>query len=189
MNALERYTMLMSSQNTDPRHWRAVWMKDTSPRLIYLHDPLIKVSQDLVKAIAQLDADALTDFLARLNERVSVTASQHPEHPLGSEAAALKVMVSLTLFPTIKQALPAIALTGLITVLLDDLDEATIAFCADCETRLECIHLSEVESVLLCPVCNRDDVRWFQDAGCLGEDVRVRIQQELRSALGDGESA
>jgi hypothetical protein len=188
MNALERYTVLMSRQDTDPRHWRAVWLKDTSARLIYLHDPLIKVAQDLVKAVARLDADALTAFLERLNERVITIASQHPEYPLGSEAAALKAMVGLTIFPTIKQALPAIALAGLITELVDDLDEAAIVFCAHCETRLESIHLTETEPIHLCPLCDHDDLRWFQDVGCLGEDVRARIQEELRSALGDGES-
>src|SRR5690242_5776887 len=137
MNALECYTALMCKQDTDPRHWGVVWLKDTSARLIYLRDPLIKVSQALVKAIAELDADVLVGFLTRLSGYIEVVAREFPDYPLGGEAASLQAMVKLPLIATIQRAMPAVAIAGLVSVLMDDLDAATTVYCGACETRLE----------------------------------------------------
>jgi hypothetical protein len=185
MTTFDCYTALMARLDADPRHWRAVWLHDTSERLTYLRDPVIKVSRELVRAVTQLDADRLIAFLTRLNDRASAIASQHPEHRLGGEAAALRAMVQMPVFASIKHAMPAITIAGLMTVLLDDLDEATTVFCANCETRLEQLHLAEAAFVQLCPECDRDDPRWFCDIGCIGQDKRLQIRRDLNGAIGD----
>jgi hypothetical protein len=189
MDALERYTMLMEKLDTNPRHWRAVWLKDDTARAIYLHDPLIKVSQALVIAIIRLDADALNAFLVALNAFALAIAVQYPEYQLGSEAAALSSMIKLPVFATVKKALPPIAIAGLVTVLLDDLDEATTVFCANCETRLEQIRLDPHSLVHLCPECDRHDPRWYQDITCMGEDKHLRVQAALRGVVGESGGA
>lgn len=189
MDALERYTMLMEKPDTEPRHWRAVWLKDASARTIYLRAPLIKVSQALVFAVSRLDADPLNAFLVALNASALAVAVQYPEYQLGSEAAALSSMIKLPVFATVKRALPPLAIAGLVTVLLDDLDAATTVFCANCETRLEQIRLDPHSLVHLCPECDRHDPRWYQDIACMGEDKHLHVQAALRGALGDAGGA
>jgi hypothetical protein len=184
MNTFDCYTALMARLDANPRHWRAVWLHDASERLIYLRDPVIKVSHELVRAVTQLDGDHLIAFLTRLNDHACDIASQHPEHRLGGEAAALRSMVQMPVFASIKLAMPAITIAGLMTVLLDDLDEATTVFCANCETRLEQLHLAAATFVHLCPECDRDDARWFCDLGCIGQDKRLQIRQDLNGVTG-----
>ena len=185
MDTLQQYSVLMQRRDANPRHWRSVWMKDRSERLIYLCEPVIKVSGDLVRAIERLDSDLLTAFLNELNERAKTVANECPEDCLGGEAIVLRNMVNLSVFPCIHQAVPALVLAGVVTALMDDLDTATTVICGNCETRLEDIRLDKEVSVLLCPVCDQDDRRWFQDIGCKGKDKRIYLEKGLRRAIGD----
>lgn len=184
MNAFERYAVLMGRQDTDPSHWRALWLSDTSARLEYLSKPLLKVSSDLVRAVARLDAAKLTLFLMCLSEQVNLVTSEYLDYPFGGEAAALRAMVKLAAFPSVKQAMPAIAIAGLATALIDDLYEATTVYCAGCGNRMEKINLTPEVLVLLCPDCDGDDPRWFQDTRCTGQDLRGWIQAALSCAIG-----
>jgi hypothetical protein len=185
MDDQERYMLLMSRFDADPRHWRFVWLKDSSARLVYLRDPLIKVSQALVKAVAALDADALAVFLNGLSAFTQSVVQEYPEYPLGGNAASLRAMVKLPMIATIQRAMPAIAIAGLLTVLMDDLDTATTYYCGACETHLERINLRDGACVSLCPYCDPMDVRWYEDSCCPGQDVRMWIQAGLSSAVGE----